>query len=462
MTSVAIVKFQLRRDTFVNWEKSNIPLFEGEPGFDTTNNILKIGPSGGALWNDIPELTTSMPIATIRSVGGVIPDGSTIKVNNEGVISVGRAPAPIIPIASTTSLGVVRPDGNTVLINSDGIIRAANATLNKAGIVRPDGTTLTISNSGLLEVLPQPIPMATDITPGIVQLDGTTISVNEYGTISSTSLKATNTKPGIVKPDGITTTVDGNGTISSVIPVANDIEVGLVKPDGITTTVDDNGTISSIIPVATDITLGLVKPDGITTTVDENGTISSIATVPKSKLFLMRALTDYSEVFPTDMLPIDYNRLRLTVMSSNDVKITGVDTLDISNNSVVGTESTIRINVSNHDRIKVTCFLTFEGNTDRIPLNIPGEFNRGYLYWKSDDNKESSLRSVDIQDWNTSKSADFRYPVSYTWILEKGMDFTISSEYVELWASASDNYTLKLFFDYRDGNSDQRILVEYM
>jgi hypothetical protein len=59
--STTIVKFQFRRDTSVNWGNSTVPLQEGEPGFDTTNKILKIGPPGGALWSNISNDNTFYP-----------------------------------------------------------------------------------------------------------------------------------------------------------------------------------------------------------------------------------------------------------------------------------------------------------------------------------------------------------------------------------------------------------------
>lgn len=59
--STTIVKFQFRRDTAANWAISTIPLQEGEPGFDTTNQILKIGPTGGATWSAISTNNTFYP-----------------------------------------------------------------------------------------------------------------------------------------------------------------------------------------------------------------------------------------------------------------------------------------------------------------------------------------------------------------------------------------------------------------
>jgi len=46
------VKFQLRRDTAANWSSTNPVLSQGEPGWDLTNNILKIG-DGATAWNSL-------------------------------------------------------------------------------------------------------------------------------------------------------------------------------------------------------------------------------------------------------------------------------------------------------------------------------------------------------------------------------------------------------------------------
>jgi hypothetical protein len=49
------VKFQLRRDTATNWSTNNTILLLGEPGFDSTNNQLRIG-NGVTGWNSINQL----------------------------------------------------------------------------------------------------------------------------------------------------------------------------------------------------------------------------------------------------------------------------------------------------------------------------------------------------------------------------------------------------------------------
>lgn len=52
-------KIQMRRDTASNWSSNNPTLYEGEIGWDTTNNQIKIGT--GALWNATGYLGSSLP-----------------------------------------------------------------------------------------------------------------------------------------------------------------------------------------------------------------------------------------------------------------------------------------------------------------------------------------------------------------------------------------------------------------
>lgn len=44
--------FQLRRDDSVDWERKNPILRDGEPGYETDTNRLKIG-DGLTRWNDL-------------------------------------------------------------------------------------------------------------------------------------------------------------------------------------------------------------------------------------------------------------------------------------------------------------------------------------------------------------------------------------------------------------------------
>ena len=47
------IHFQLRGDTAANWESKNPVLLRNEPGYDTTNNRLKMG-DGSTTWEDLP------------------------------------------------------------------------------------------------------------------------------------------------------------------------------------------------------------------------------------------------------------------------------------------------------------------------------------------------------------------------------------------------------------------------
>ena len=49
------IHFQLRGDTAANWESKNPVLLKNEPGYDTTNNRLKMG-DGSSAWKDLPFL----------------------------------------------------------------------------------------------------------------------------------------------------------------------------------------------------------------------------------------------------------------------------------------------------------------------------------------------------------------------------------------------------------------------
>lgn len=48
--------WQMRRDTATNWTAENPVLSEGEPGYDTTNALLKVG-DGVAQWNDLEGIS---------------------------------------------------------------------------------------------------------------------------------------------------------------------------------------------------------------------------------------------------------------------------------------------------------------------------------------------------------------------------------------------------------------------
>jgi hypothetical protein len=65
-TKTQQVVIKLRTDTAANWTAANRLLQAGELGFDTTSQILKIGPGN---WNDLPAITGLDAAAFVQTIG---------------------------------------------------------------------------------------------------------------------------------------------------------------------------------------------------------------------------------------------------------------------------------------------------------------------------------------------------------------------------------------------------------
>jgi len=76
------VKFLLRRDTATNWNVKNPVLQAGEPGYDLTNGILKIG-DGVTPWRNLLALNSgggaggTGPTGPAGPTGDIGPTGPT-------------------------------------------------------------------------------------------------------------------------------------------------------------------------------------------------------------------------------------------------------------------------------------------------------------------------------------------------------------------------------------------------
>ena len=248
---------------------------------------IKIGAGLQIDAEGIVSAAYSLPTATSITLGGVKVDGSTITINNNGVISAVATNTYTLPTATTSVLGGVKVDGTTITINSGVISSNATYTLPTAsttilGGVKVDGSTVTISNGVISSNATYSLPTATTSVLGGVKVDGTTITISS-GVISSNSTyslpTASTTLLGGVKVDGSTITIN-NGVISGnanySLPTATTSVLGGVKIDGSTITIA-NGVISSnstySLPTATTTLLGGVKVDGTTITIS-NGVIS--------------------------------------------------------------------------------------------------------------------------------------------------------------------------------------------
>ena len=107
-----------------------------------------------------------------------------------------NSPAPELPVASTTTLGGVKVDGSTININNNGVISASNqsyslpiASANTLGGIKV-GTNLSIDSNGVLSASAQTsytLPTASTTTLGGVKVDGESIVADSNGVISTST-----------------------------------------------------------------------------------------------------------------------------------------------------------------------------------------------------------------------------------------------------------------------------------
>ena len=296
----------------------------------TTRGGAKLG-TGLTVDNDEK---LNVATATSSALGVVKPDGSTITIDNDGTLH-GTGVYELPTMSASTKGGAKL--GNGLDVTSD-VLSVSPATTSEIGGVIPDGTTITVDNDGKIHgANTYTLPPATTSTLGGVIPDGSTISVDSDGTIHGTGLytlptMSASTKGGAKLGTGLG--VDANDALN--LAPATTSALGGVKPDGSTITVDNDGTIHGAstyslptmsastkggakvgtglamtgevlglsgesyttaektklagieanannysLPAATTSTLGGVKPDGTTVTIDNDGTIHSAgSTIP--------------------------------------------------------------------------------------------------------------------------------------------------------------------------------------
>ena len=104
---MSVRRIFLRRDTAANWASENPVLSEGEPGFDTTNQILKVG-NGTPAWNSLSQFQG--PQGAQGPAGQDGADGVD-GVDGQDGIQINSYTKANLPLAATAGTNALVTDG---------------------------------------------------------------------------------------------------------------------------------------------------------------------------------------------------------------------------------------------------------------------------------------------------------------------------------------------------------------
>ena len=137
----------------------------------------------------------TLPPATVNKLGGVKVDGSTITINNNGVISSNSGY--LLPASTPNKLGgVVIPAVETSGITNDaGTIGLATASTTQLGGVKVDGYTINITN-GVIRRTPTARTVKSGTTTSIAVNDSALLKISGYPGYVLYKVKTTSTAGG--------------------------------------------------------------------------------------------------------------------------------------------------------------------------------------------------------------------------------------------------------------------------
>lgn len=146
-------------------------------------------------------IVDKVPVATVDNVGLVKPDGETIVISEDGVITA-NIEVPEVNVATTSTAGIVKPDGTTITI-ADGVISAkaqssseftsskgTNSWLKHSGGLMIQGGSISIAKSATSVTVTFPKAFATKCCSVVANVTAvTTESIVTAGSFSTTSAK---------------------------------------------------------------------------------------------------------------------------------------------------------------------------------------------------------------------------------------------------------------------------------
>jgi len=140
------VFIQVRRGTSSEWSTSNPVLAAGEPGFDSTLEILKIG-NGTDQWDDLPSIggqgLSNVVEDTTPQLGGEL-DGQNNDITAIGTLSYKAAKPAIVTDtdASTITFNMNSADVHQVVLGGNRTLALSHVSAGQRFIIRltQDGT----------------------------------------------------------------------------------------------------------------------------------------------------------------------------------------------------------------------------------------------------------------------------------------------------------------------------------
>ena len=270
--------------------------------------------------------TYTLPIATASVLGGVKPDGITITVTNNGVIS---APQYSLPISTTTTLGGVKPDGSSITANN-GVI-SANANYLAGTSLNPSVINSSLVSLGTVTTgVWHASPIAnTYLANSSITINSTVFSLGGSGTITANTSNSLNFSTGFSYSAGSSF----NGSTANTLSIDSTV-VATVSGNQTLQNKTMSGAVNSFSNIPNSaLTNSSVTINGVNVSLGSSATISTSTT---STLTIGTGLTGTSFNGATPVT--------IAIDSTVVATLTGLQTL--TNKTISGASNTIS-NISN-------------------------------------------------------------------------------------------------------------------
>lgn len=241
----------------------------------------------GDIWIN-PEGIVVLDKATPTELGLVKPDGRTIFVDEDGVISARGAGT--VGIATTTEAGIVKPDGATVTVDADGTLHAIGGGGGSTSVEwnaisgKPSAFTPTAHTHGKNDITDFPTEMKpsahthtkSDVTDFPTTMPPTAHThtkseITDFPSIPTVNNKTITIQKNGTNVDSFTTNASANKTINITVGKS---DVGLANVDN---TADSTKSVNkALLASGTDTTQGQLRNIVFTQTAPNVGEVSDL------------------------------------------------------------------------------------------------------------------------------------------------------------------------------------------